>query len=326
MSVPIRVIIVTHDQPEALERVLRSLGDCHFPGQFKGTIIVENGGSRASESIAGKASPALACRWIKEDSPSKCVALNAALKLISPNELAVFFDDDVRVSPNILAQYSAAATEYGPNHYFGGKGEVDYEAPPLNWLIPWLPPSARGYDPVDNPAGEFRWFLGFNWAAFAGDLERAGGFPEFCGPGTDICVGDESSMQQKLHENGLKSQYIGKAVVWHHVPKNRCSPDWLLRRCQYTAFLQGVLARLRANESPAAPSRIREALRHVWKANRRFGKAMPRSLGCTKFRSVWTLRSLRGFLAGWKREERNSTFGSYLNGSLSQPGQTRSKT
>ena len=67
-------------------------------------------------------------------------------------------------------------------------------------------------------------FLGFNWAASASDLIRMGGFNEERGPGT-VSRGQETDMQERMLKDGMRGRYLPDALVWHYVPRARCSPE-----------------------------------------------------------------------------------------------------
>ena len=149
----------------------------------------------------------LGVRYLFEAAGNKSKALNAALAQIDEG-LVVFLDDDVRVGPDLLEVYAGAARRVGAGQFFGGPVEAEYEEAPPDWLIEFLPASARGWRPRDPAEVKLKpLFLGFNWAAFASDLRRVGGFSERLGPGSDAGVGDEREMQLSLVAAGLEAQY-----------------------------------------------------------------------------------------------------------------------
>ena len=187
------------------------------------------------------AAPDLQARYLFEPVGNKSLALNAALAQIDDG-LVVFLDDDVRVVPSLLEAYAAAARRAGPRQFFGGPVTPDYEEAPPDWLIEFLPLSARGWhpdDPVQTTTRPF--FLGFNWAAFASDLRRVGGFSERFGPGSEAGVGDEADIQRRLVTAGLKALCVPQALVYHWVPRDRCSPAWALERAYRTGVRNGLL-------------------------------------------------------------------------------------
>jgi glycosyltransferase involved in cell wall biosynthesis len=235
MAESMTVIIPTHGRPELLGRTLRTLAACRLPEGFREAVVVENGpraGAEAVVAAAAAARPALRLRYLHVERANKSHALNAALATVGGG-LAVFFDDDVRVGPGALEAYAAAAAGHRGGAFFGGSVEADYEEPPPEWLVPSLPFSARGYDLSAGARPDE--FLGFNWAAFVEDLERAGGFDPNYGPGSPTgSSGQETEMQGRLLAQGAARIDAPDAWVWHHVPASRSSPSyaawWLLRR------------------------------------------------------------------------------------------------
>jgi hypothetical protein len=122
--------------------------------------------------------------------------------------------------------------------FFGGPMGTDYEKPPVEYVRQQLPPSAQGWSwQKESPILERPAFLGCNWAAQRADLLACGGFDPAVGPGgTSGARGQETAMQERLLQRGLKGLYLPKAMVWHYVPKERCSKRWLYRRSFQTAM------------------------------------------------------------------------------------------
>ena len=240
------VVIATHRREALLARTLASLANCGQPEEFHCTLVVENGERGGAERVVEQGPAMLKARYLFEPAGSKSRALNHAVAQIDEG-LAVFLDDDVRVSPNLLKSYAVSAREAGSGAFFGGPVEPDYEDTPPDWLIKFLPFSARGWH-LDDPSQPIAkpTFLGFNWAAFAGDLRRVGGFDERLGPGSAAGLGDESDIQRRLVASGLRAKYVPEALVHHWVPRNRCSPDWVLERARRYGIGSGLLTDERA--------------------------------------------------------------------------------
>ena len=146
----------------------------------------------ATEQVVREAPAALDARYLFEPVGNKSRALNAAVAQIDDG-LVVFLDDDVRVGPELLEAYAAAARRVGTrDNSSAAQWQPDYEEPPPDWLIEFLPVSARGWRPDDPSRASARpFFLGFNWARLRSDLRRVGGFSEHFGPGSDAGMGDE---------------------------------------------------------------------------------------------------------------------------------------
>lgn len=235
------VLIATHGRDALLARTLESVAACRLPDSFRAVVVVENGGRAGAEQVVRDAPPALNAQYLFEPQGNKSRALNTALAS-SGDELVVFLDDDVRVPEGLLEFYANAAEAEGRQAFFGGPVEADYEAPPPGWLVPFLPPSARGWRPPDAAALNAKpFFLGFNWAAFAPALREIGGFDERLGPGSIVGIGDESDVQRRLGAAGYRAVSVPDAIVHHWVPRTRCSPEWTLARVYRSGVRTGWL-------------------------------------------------------------------------------------
>jgi GT2 family glycosyltransferase len=223
------VVLATREREDLLARTLDSLARCRRPEGYRGVLVVENGHRGDTERVVRQAPPELEAQYLFEPVGNKCRALNGALARIADG-LVVFLDDDVRMRTDLLDVYAAAARCSGPGRFFGGPVQPDYEEPPPAWLTTFLPPSARQWSPDESTLRTKPFFLGFNWAAFAEDLRRVGGFDERLGPGTDVGIGDESDLQRRLVAAGVTAMCVPQALVHHWVPRVRCSPEWALQR------------------------------------------------------------------------------------------------
>jgi GT2 family glycosyltransferase len=236
---PIAVVIPTHERVALFERTLKSVLACESPERRSvRLIVVENGRRCGVEAVVRTHRSWLTPEYHYVEASNKSAALNAATEDLG-DSLAVFLDDDVRVAPDLLCRYADAADNNPSGCFFGGPFAADYVKPPPPWLSPYLPASAKGWEPkVYQPIRKgLLWFIGFNWAAYNADLKRAGGFDPDVGPGAlSGATGQETAMQQALVENGVEPVYVPEARVWHYVPEERCSPEWALDR----AFKNGV--------------------------------------------------------------------------------------
>lgn len=231
MLVPsFHIVIATHGRLELLKRTLDSLARCKKPSSYQGTIVVENGCRSGIKSLLDSYKDLLNPSYLYTHHGNKSHALNLALDHIDSG-LIFFTDDDVRLSIDILLEYEEAALECGPGTFFGGPIDVEYDIPPASWLSQYLPASARGWALNGIECEKHPWFLGFNWSAFHGDLMEIGGFDIRFGPGSSTGgVGQETDMQKRLQEAGVKQLFVPDAKVWHYVPVDRCSPEWVLQR------------------------------------------------------------------------------------------------
>ena len=234
------IIIPTCQRGELLERTLQCLVDADRPDTLKRVYVVENGKKEGAETKVDKFRDRLPMEYRYTPVGSKSAALNLVLDEV-PGEFVVFFDDDVRIHPGSVRAYAEAAAGKTGGEFYAGKCLVDYDSPPPEWLKDYLPYSAKGWSygeemcELKEPLA-----LGFNWAAFADDLKRAGNFDSNIGPGRAISVGEETDLQLIMFSQGVKGVYLPAGLVWHHVPAERCSPDWTLERNRRMGLVVGL--------------------------------------------------------------------------------------
>ena len=308
------VVIVTHRRADLLARTLQSLGECRLPESFAGTIVIENGARAGAKEVIQEAAVKLRAEYLFEESSNKSISLNRAVDAVRDG-LIVFFDDDVRVSPDVLYAYARAANGHEGGHYFVGPSDPDYEERPPQWLKRYLPASAVGVraDSAGN-ALEKLTFPGYNWAAFACDLRACGGFRTDLGAG-EMAPGEDSQMQRDLQAHGVASQYVPAAMVWHYVPRNRCSPGWALHRVYRYGITMGMFeaqSHKRQHKALGLPRALQRKLRKrvpladVWAA-----LALSRR-GRFAVRYHWAY--VRGFIRGYRVGTAEWPLGSHVAG------------
>lgn len=249
-AIPLYVLLATTSRPQLLARTLESLAQCHKPDNFRAVVVVENGPRGDAETIVARCGADLATHYEYLARANKSAALNHALKAIG-DSLVLFMDDDIRAHPALLCAYASAARGMVCGQFYGGPVGVDYEEAPPDWLLDYLPASARGWS-LDSGLSIIDdnsvFFMGCNWAAFTSDIRTAGGFNPDYGPGSPTGrTGQETDMQRRLRESGVEKVYVPDARVWHYVPGERCSQEWALKRRLLTSR---AWASPRAHEGP----------------------------------------------------------------------------
>lgn len=240
------VLIPTHGRPTLLEETLASFAACALPESYHELIVIENGSSAGAEHIVESLPSRLHARYMHDSWGNKSNALNKAIETIDSG-LVVFFDDDVEMHPDTLVSYSTTAREHGPEHFYGGDVRVEREECFPSGLANKFPASTTGYDAKNRLGRDGMVFLGFNWAACKEDLDRMGGFNPLLGPGSPIgtSVGDESDLQQRMMEEGMKPVAVPRATVTHHVPVEHTTLRWLLQRKYHVGVFIGLTTRKR---------------------------------------------------------------------------------
>lgn len=243
MANEMRILLATAGRSELLGRALKSLAGCRKPDIYRETVVVENGPpAGAREVVRAHNSTFFDIRHLHVPQANKSHALNVALRDMDDDCLVYFTDDDIQFEVDVLVRFANAAKGINAGHYFGGPFDVEYELPPPAWLIKYLPWSAQGWMPAESEVDlSDRYFLGFNWAAYVGDIRAAGMFDPTFGPGSaSQSVGQESEMQIQLKKHGCAPHFVHDALVSHYIATARSTPAWAVKR-EYRNGIYGVL-------------------------------------------------------------------------------------
>ncbi|GEM_PF-996096 len=233
------IAIATHGRPALLRRTLENLSSVIPNGAPCRIVVAENGGRCGAEAVARAITDPCELNYLYLPQPNKCAALNAIIKAAPPG-LIWFLDDDVTVLPETVEAY-LRASHAEEDRYFGGPLEPEFEEPPPDWLLPYLPRSARGWHFIGDDVSQSEvTFLGANWAAFPSALRAVGGYCEEFGPGTHA-VGGETEIQLRLRAAGFRPTYLPQALVRHWVPRDRCTPRWALDRAYRIGVSEGLM-------------------------------------------------------------------------------------
>lgn len=306
---PCTVLIATGgDRPQLLDRTLASLAACRQPLSYRETVVIENGGDGGCEAIVQRHHAALRTRYLYQREGNKSAALNTALETIDRG-LIVFADDDVRFDPGVLIAYAEATADCDRGVYFGGPVSVDYAGdPPPDWLVPYLPASAVGFELTDQATPLMKGhFLGFNWAAFVCDLKRLGGFNPERGPGAASgATGQEGDMQDRLLAADHEPRYVPEARVWHWVPPERCSVEWALHRRYRSTVNQGVQAARKGARGLPWIGPVGVMVPMLWRewSSRRARRGAPRAERRFLRRLTW--QRIAGLRSGFRHARRRA--------------------
>ena len=292
------VVIPTHSRNALLERTLSSIARAQIPKSLKSVRVVENGGHHGATDVVRQFSESLNAEYHYHPIGNKSASLNHVMSDLD-DEYVIFLDDDVRIDPNTLLAYERAINAHGPPAFFGGPFGCDYERQPPDWLLDFLPASARGWSSSSGSGiSPDMPFIGFNWAALARDIRKIGGFNPDFGPGSKLgASGQEMDMQTRLQIAGLKAQYVPDAMVWHCVPASSCSTNWAVQRVYKQGCHLGLMSpRAEGSLYGLPPWIIRRALaRYLLFLKTRFSSS-ERDHFLARYRLYETLGEMKGML------------------------------
>ena len=245
-------------QPDAdASRMLSSLASCSGLEAIDTVWLVENGTTSTEYTPPREAGESLPLRHVVLPERGVARARQWVVDTVQGGFM-VFLDSDVTIHPALVEAYSRAMAQSKRGVIYGGPLDVRYESPPPDWLIPYLPRSARGWDPVD-PNSELShdpWFCGANFGAYCEDILACGGFNVDLGPGSAPTpgaaypTGHEVDLQSRMIANGATLEYLANARVVHAVPRDRCTPEWSLGRSYQAGIERGLASRAKHRRLP----------------------------------------------------------------------------
>ena len=246
----VSVIIPTYRRSQTLFQALHSLQEQTLE-DFE-IVVVDNGHDAELEKAvtafnADARIPALYLR-----SPAAGVlheARHAGIRACR-GDLTVFTDDDATFDPGWLQAYSDAFDAHEDMGAAGGPSRPVWAEPPPPWLETYMhtPLWMLGYDPnpgmfpvlslMEKDPPEFQLdadgvFFGVNMAIRKSVYDFSGFHPELYG---DRTVGDgESGLVEDLLAHGGLIGYVPEAVVYHHIPPQRLTTDYLRKYARHYA-------------------------------------------------------------------------------------------
>jgi GT2 family glycosyltransferase len=247
------VVIAACGQPALLRRTLSSLAECKKPEGYAGVVVAENGPRADLDAVVGEFAAEQHFQYLYSEPANKSLALNRALAGIG-EALVVFTDDDVQLPAGTLVAYTRAAADRTGGEFYGGPIVPDYEAtPPAPEVLPLLPRSAAGWRLHASAKTEIKQpeFIGPNFAAFAADVLRVGGFDTRLGPGRHMASpGEDTEIQERLLAQGVRGLYLPDAPMRHWVRASNVTLDFAVQRAERNGVYWGIAAARRPGFFP----------------------------------------------------------------------------
>lgn len=247
MSVFVTVIIPTFRRPDSLARAVRSVfrqSDCP-PFEL---IVADNdpgGGARAGMlELADEAPASVTCRYLHVPEPGVANVRNAALDAAS-SRLIAFLDDDQSAPDGWLAAFLANARMYPAAVTFG----------PVDALLP----------SSDQPHADYltNFFsrrpdqtTGFSDASFGCgnslvNLDLIPPARPVFDSRTNETGGEDDLLFGRVRASNGKFAWCAQAPVFEHVPSERATLDYTLKRA--IAYGQGPITMARRSTPPNWP-------------------------------------------------------------------------
>ena len=235
------IVLSTWNNCDELERTLASICECTVPPDLNWEVIVVNNNSSdntdsVTESFCGRL-PVVA---VKEPQQGLSYGKNAGLRE-ARGAWVLFTDDDVRPDKDWILTYLSAIHANPEGTFLGGPViSLFTGATPESELLSIATKAVRGFSlEHDSPTVTEHNFLSANWAAPTGSLREVGGFDVEMGLNPSrkhMRFGEESELQVRLREAGLRAIYLPQARLGHVVPPSKSTPEYILGRAEASSM------------------------------------------------------------------------------------------
>ena len=221
------IIIPTKDRAQILAQLLDSIEQLGAIERILPEIIVADNDSRDNtyEHVNSKARCfPTTIRALKVRRPGKSAAINDAVHAATGNVLA-FLDDDVVVDKTWLTSIEEF---FQRGQYHVGQGIIRLQSPARD--DPEIQKLVQRYRTIpklehDPKLAEVHSLNGSNFFVSRNVFDRVGGFDERLGPGASG-TSEDVEFAHRLARSGIGIGYASKAVVYHHVDRNRLTDEY----------------------------------------------------------------------------------------------------
>ena len=236
--VRLSIVIATYNRSAMLMQTLQSVIEQTLPREEWECVVVNNNSTDSTaadfEAFAARY-PDYNLRMVLETNQGLSYARNRGIRE-SEGEYIAIVDDDERIAPEFVASYVALFDDVPDAVAAGGPIVAEYPTGRPRWM------SAFTERPIANTmyfGEEVREFPrgrvpgGGNMALRRSAGRRYGVFDTSLGyVGESLVGGEESDLFERLQIAEAKYYYVPKAVMYHIIPKEKLTTEYL-RRLSY---------------------------------------------------------------------------------------------
>ncbi|GAB6066976.1 glycosyltransferase family 2 protein [Methylothermus subterraneus] len=247
----ISIVICTYNRAEILADTLKSFLACERAGIDHEVLVVDNNSQDNTREVVQQfidRDPTIG--YLQESMQGLSHARNRGIRCAT-GKIIAFVDDDVYFSPNWLTELEET---FGDPEVacMGGKSIPLFEDGKPPWLTEDILPvygstrSGEASKLMQYPEHPF----GLNMAFRREVFETVGLFnPKLGRIGKNLLSNEESELFWRIHRAGLKVAYNPNAIIYHRIPKERATPEWVLRRYYWQGRSEAVMDRIVLGQS-----------------------------------------------------------------------------
>jgi glycosyltransferase involved in cell wall biosynthesis len=236
--VRLSIVIATYNRSAMLMQTLQSVVEQTLPREEWECVVVNNNSSDSTandfEAFAARY-PDYNLRMVLEPNQGLSYARNRGIRE-SEGEYIAIVDDDERIAPEFVASYVALFDQVPDAVAAGGPIVAEYPTGRPRWMSSFTErPIANtmyfGEEVREFPRGRVPG--GGNMALRRSAVRRYGVFDTSLGyVGESLVGGEESDLFERLQIAEAKYYYVPKAVMYHIIPKEKLTVEYL-RRLSY---------------------------------------------------------------------------------------------
>ena len=262
----ITLVIPTYNRSISLLRALQSVAAQRLDPALWCCLVVDNNSTDDTAEVVARFAtdhPALTIRCVKEERAGVSHARNRALQEAA-TELICSIDDDERINPDFIEAYLRFFDTHPEAVVAGGRIVAEYEGERPAWQSRWTEqlianPIDRGTTPHPFPEGALP---GGGNMGFRREVARKVGFATELGRvGGVLLGGEENDFFLRLREAGHALWYLPEAVIWHIIPPEKSTLDYLARLARNNGISQRRRAALRGRSLGSL--RLKEGLKWI---------------------------------------------------------------
>lgn len=229
------IVIATYNRSALLMQALNSIVEQTFPRSEWECVVVNNNSSDDTASafaLFAEQHPDYNLRMVLEPNQGLSFARNRGIRE-SVGEYIAIVDDDERIAPEFVASYVALFDNVPDAVAAGGPIVAEYPEGRPRWMSAFTERPIANTMYFGDKVREFprgRVPGGGNMAMRRSAVRRYGVFDTSLGyVGETLIGGEETDLFERLQIAEAKYYYVPQAVMYHIIPKEKLSAEYLCR-------------------------------------------------------------------------------------------------